>query len=638
MAQKTNSLERFWKELKRRKVFSVVTTYAATGYIIIEVVNNLIGPLHLPDWLATLVVTLLIIGLPLVIILSWIFDFTPQGIKKTESIEELEGKEVVTKPVKRKLRVSYVLNAFLIIAVLVLVYREIMKQDMLENLRSSDGKISVAVMPFKNLTTDSILNIWQSGLQNLLITSLSNSEELSVRQFEIMDEILKGSEHFNYASITPTFASNVALKLEANTVVLGNVYKTGKIVCVTANLMDSKTEEIYKSFEIKGNTEDDFFPITDSIANLIMNYLQIKKLEKKYKAYDLKNVYTSSAESFKYYIQGRGYHGRLDYSTAIDLYLKSINLDTNFVNPMLMLSYAYGDIEKTEESRKWAYKAYNRINSMPYGIQLQIGEVKAAVDKEPHEQIKYLKQYLEFNPYSTIKFYTLGWVSYNIENWKEAIYALEKGLELNKRYSPNYKLWIWHYIILGNGYLKTGEYEKAMKIYEKGIDLWPNEILTVTYWQSICTLLQGDFENANQYLSKIRTIGKQKGFQESEITERLAGIYYEANLTNKAEEYYRQALSLEPSNPERMNSLAYFLINSDRDIKEGLGLISKALELSHDEYYMLETKGWGLFKQGRYNEALELLNKSWDLSPFYSHDTFLHLEAAKKAVAGQKAN
>jgi hypothetical protein len=176
MAQKTNSLERFWKELKRRKVFSVVTTYAATGYIIIEVVNNLIGPLHLPDWLATLVVTLLIIGLPLVIILSWIFDFTPQGIKKTESIEELEGKEVVTKPVKRKLRVSYVLNAFLIIAVLVLVYREIMKQDMLENLRSSDGKISVAVMPFKNLTTDSILNIWQSGLQNLLITSLSNSE------------------------------------------------------------------------------------------------------------------------------------------------------------------------------------------------------------------------------------------------------------------------------------------------------------------------------------------------------------------------------------------------------------------------------------------------------------------------------
>ena len=68
MAHKTNSFERFWKELKRRKVFSVVTTYAATAYIIIEVVNNLIGPLHLPDWLATLVIILLIIGLPLLLL------------------------------------------------------------------------------------------------------------------------------------------------------------------------------------------------------------------------------------------------------------------------------------------------------------------------------------------------------------------------------------------------------------------------------------------------------------------------------------------------------------------------------------------------------------------------------------------
>jgi Tfp pilus assembly protein PilO len=109
MSESPNKLIRFWQELKRRKVFSVVTTYAATSYIIIEVVNNLIGPLHLPDWLATLVVILLIIGLPVVIILSWIFDFTPQGIKKTESLEELESKEILIKPVKRKLRTSYVL-------------------------------------------------------------------------------------------------------------------------------------------------------------------------------------------------------------------------------------------------------------------------------------------------------------------------------------------------------------------------------------------------------------------------------------------------------------------------------------------------------------------------------------------------
>ena len=88
MAQKSSDLKKFWQELKRRKVFGVVTTYSATAYIIIEVANNLAVPLHLPDWFITLILIVLLIGLPIVVILSWIFDFTPQGIKKTESVEE----------------------------------------------------------------------------------------------------------------------------------------------------------------------------------------------------------------------------------------------------------------------------------------------------------------------------------------------------------------------------------------------------------------------------------------------------------------------------------------------------------------------------------------------------------------------
>ena len=175
MAHKTNSFERFWKELKRRKVFSVVTTYAATAYIIIEVTNNLVEPLSLPAWIAKLVILLLGAGLPVVVILSWIFDFTPQGIKKTESLEELEGKEVVTKPVKSKLRASYVLNAVLIIAVIILAYPKIFKRDTLERLRSSGERISVAVMPFQNMTNDTIWNVWQDAIQDRLISSLANT-------------------------------------------------------------------------------------------------------------------------------------------------------------------------------------------------------------------------------------------------------------------------------------------------------------------------------------------------------------------------------------------------------------------------------------------------------------------------------
>ena len=50
--------------------------YAGAAYIIIELVNNVAEPLHLPDWTATFTILLLVIGLPVVIILAWIFDIT----------------------------------------------------------------------------------------------------------------------------------------------------------------------------------------------------------------------------------------------------------------------------------------------------------------------------------------------------------------------------------------------------------------------------------------------------------------------------------------------------------------------------------------------------------------------------------
>ena len=85
-----------------------------------------------------------------------------------------------------------------------------------------------------------------------------------------------------------------------------------------------------------------------------------------------------------------------------------------------------------------------------------------------------------------------------------------------------------------------------------------------------------------------------------------------------------------------MNDLAYFFIDNNRNINEGLELVDKALVLNPDNYEYLHCKGWGLYKQGKYKEALEFLQKADSVKPIYDHELFLHLEAAKKAVAGQK--
>jgi len=84
-----------------------------------------------------------------------------------------------------------------------------------------------------------------------------------------------------------------------------------------------------------------------------------------------------------------------------------------------------------------------------------------------------------------------------------------------------------------------------------------------------------------------------------------------------------------------MNSLAWILIENGRNIGEGMAFIDKALELDPDNYNYIDTKGWGLFKQGKNTEALKLLERSWDLKPIYNHEIFLHIKQVKEALARQ---
>jgi hypothetical protein len=148
--------------------------YAGAAFVIIELTNNVVGPLGLPGWVPTVVILILIVGFPIVTILSWIFDITPEGLKKTDDMESYIKGDPVIHPGRRKLKVSDVIIAVLVVVVGILVYPKIFSKDNFKEVRDSDGKLAIAVMPFENLSGDSLYNVWQSGIQNLLITTLSN--------------------------------------------------------------------------------------------------------------------------------------------------------------------------------------------------------------------------------------------------------------------------------------------------------------------------------------------------------------------------------------------------------------------------------------------------------------------------------
>ena len=443
MARKTNSIERFWQELKRRKVFGVVTTYAATAYIIIEVTNNLVEPLSLPAWIAKLVILLLGAGLPIVAILSWIFDFTPQGIKKTVSIEESESKEIVAKPVKRRLRPSYILNAILIIAVIILAWPKIFRQDTIEKLRSSGERITVAAMPFQNMTNDTTWNVWQDGIQANLIASLTNSKELKVRQTETTNNLIQSKSFTNYASITPSIARNISQELDADVFIYGNINQSGSTMRLNAQIVDSKTEDALKSFQIDGTAEN-ILHVIDSLSVMVKNFLIITVLEKEITQDFRPYISTNYSEAYSSFILGQRAYQKRDFPTATKWYLLALRSDTGFAEVAIWLSSAYSHQGLYNQAKELCLKVYEKKDQLRPFLKTWADWLYAVYFETPNEEIKYLRQILEFDDQQPLIYYILGYNFNELYQYDKAIVELEKALEIYEKWGSK-PFWINNY-------------------------------------------------------------------------------------------------------------------------------------------------------------------------------------------------
>jgi len=609
--------------------------YAATAFIIMEAGDIMLPRLGLPDWTVTFIIILLIIGLPLTIILAWIFDITPEGIKKTEPVLIAKTKETI-QPVKRRLKISDGIIALLVVVVCVLIYPKIFQKDKFEGIRDPDGKISIAVMPFENLSGDTLYNVWQGGFQNLLITTLSSSEELSVRQYQAMYTILESERNLSYASITPSIASEVALKLETKTFILGTILKAGNKIRVNAQLVNAETEEIYKAYEVDVNTEDDIFTFADSLSRLIKNYLEIKKLIDQYDSPVFRASYiTNSSEAFEYYILGWEAFMELDFQTATEWLAKAIETDSSFIHAYVALSFTYSIWGNDTPAKRWCRMAYEKRDALPLKEKLMLDHLNAFYFETPIEEIKYIKRILEVDELNCTYWYLLGLAYYQkLQDYKEAIVYFERALEIHKRWGTDYHN-PWIYVCLGNSYHQVNEHRKEKEVYELGISLFP-DYARIIQLQAICALTQGDTDKANEFISNYKSIRKNKNlWHEARILSSVGIIYSEANLFDKAEITYRQALELDPRNPSRMSDLAWFLIDKNINVNEGVDLIQKSLELRPDNWYSLDTKGWGLYKQGRYEEALKVLTDAWEIKPRYYQEGYEHIQEVKKALSSQ---
>ena len=76
----------FWGELRRRKVVKVAVAYAIVGWLLLQVVDVVLPTFNAPEWVGQTITLVLILGFPIVFIIAWAFEITPEGIKKSHTI------------------------------------------------------------------------------------------------------------------------------------------------------------------------------------------------------------------------------------------------------------------------------------------------------------------------------------------------------------------------------------------------------------------------------------------------------------------------------------------------------------------------------------------------------------------------
>jgi len=545
------------------------------------------------------------------------------------------NKKIPTKRYKIKSLAGVAILVILIVAA-ILAYPKILRQDKFKDIRDQDGRISITVLPFKNMTGDSLLNKWQDGFQTLLISNLSNTKELSVRSFETMLDIIGSTGHANYTSINQAVANEIAFKLESGTLILGSLSKAGLDFRINIQLMKVESSEIYKAFTLDFKDENKFMVMADSLFGMLKDFLRIEVLKNQDLVEFDQVVNTTSPEAYLNFVQALKMIFNNNNPAAGVYFQKAIEIDTNFTICYYFLAIGHQKSGYIQKAKAYLIKAEEGRDKLSFRDQQFCDHLKYAyLEKNPQKGIQILYQLAEKEPQNRFILNNIGDLNRLMNNYDKEIEAYEKYIELDKKWGTTNK-WIWPYVELGDAYHIKGNHKREAVLYNEALQMRP-DYPGVIYRQARCALSLGDTLIAGGLITKLLSIYREQfGYTESQLKSVLGNLYSDAGILNKAELNFRQALGLSPKNPVGISDLAWFLIKKGIDLEEGMELANKVLELRPDNYTYQYTKGLGLLKKGNYTEALENLEKSWTQRSNYDHDHYLTIQEAKTAVAEHK--
>lgn len=246
-----------FSELKRRNVFKVAIAYALVGWVLMQVAAVAFPPLGLPDWTQTLVVVLVLMGLPIALLLAWAFEITPDGVKRTKNVAKDKS---IAHSTGRKL--DFTIIALLVVAVGYFAMSDSVVENPIGETQAE--QTSIAVLPFVNMSSDAEQEFFSDGISEEILNVLVRIPDLKVAgrtssfQFKGQNQDLR----------------HIGEALNVNHILEGSVRRSGTKLRITAQLIRS-SDGFHLWSETYDRELEDVFEIQDEISKAIADALAV---------------------------------------------------------------------------------------------------------------------------------------------------------------------------------------------------------------------------------------------------------------------------------------------------------------------------------------------------------------------------
>ena len=435
----------FFSELKRRKVYGAAISYGITGWLLAQIASLITSSFEAPSWVIKVIIIALIIGYPIVLILAWVYEMSPQGMRKTKAKET----ENITPILSKKT----IIRNWIISLIVSISFVSIGSWWALNEYNTADKRAikSLAILPFGNFTGDHDQDYLAEGLHFNLITAVSQIGSL---------RIIGQKSTLKYKNSEKS-VPEIANELGVEAIIESSIMKFGDTVQLNIQMIQAFPEERNIWRQVFERPTNEIYSLYNEVSQQIAKEIDVI-LSTQEKSL-LSTARKVDPEAYQAYLRGRFYWDKLtreDLDQALKYYQLATELDSTFAP-------AYAGIAAVWSGRRQMGMVTPKEANKPEAIAIDKAFALDSTD------VEVLYNYA----------ISSGWIAWD---WKKLEETYKKVLQLNPGHANAHAYY-------SNFLIAMGKNKEAMLHIEKALQIDPyNSVIEGLYFINLSFLERCD--------------------------------------------------------------------------------------------------------------------------------------------------